>query len=306
MTATAHHVKPRFLVAKFVPDLRRQEPRNVGVILLHPSGIYSRFFGEVAPDVDDANDLALSKKKMRERLTDTYAYEQWVDHWRYSINEYLTIEEMTSSSEIEKKFEACEKRLFQDSHQHYLVMKGGQVLQPGFEQKDPNVLLTHLYNILVEEDETTPVDYVDLRTKAENVLVKAGVYNHALLQKEISIDTAAPRGKHKSKVKPAYLFQTSKYYSVLEIVPLHASSKKLAQRAVDATQFMFERLDRHARNVNKSTPHFYSFLDGRRDHYSYDPTEFFETLTEWGHTVDVGSENTEKAERLLRELLNQK
>lgn len=68
---------PRFLVAKYAPDLRRMEPRNIGVIVWAAGQVAARFLGErpdgkvkppsmVAPDSRDA-------------------YRQWVHYWRLQI-----------------------------------------------------------------------------------------------------------------------------------------------------------------------------------------------------------------------------
>ncbi len=276
-------VRPRFLVAKFIADIRRQEPRNVGVILLHEKGVYARFFGEGLPGLDD--ETGIDGRRVRGRVFDSETYSQWVQYWRYSMEPYASLSDR-SPSEAAGVLSWCESRLLESSHQHYCVFKGGEVLVQGLEGKDPSVLLTHLYNDLVEEDEFPAAENVDLKGGISDILQRAGLQGHPLLQPRLAIDVAT-HGKRKARLRPDFVFIRNKQYNVLESVPLHATSKKLSQRNVDAVQFMYDRLEAHARTVNKMEADFFSFIDGRPDRYSYDPSEFIETLAGWGHAINV-------------------
>jgi hypothetical protein len=69
--------QPRFLIAKYVPDVFRNEPRNIGVVLWSPDGVAARFVGEKpdAPgEVDDA--------RVPPFVSSAEAYKQWVRYWR--------------------------------------------------------------------------------------------------------------------------------------------------------------------------------------------------------------------------------
>jgi predicted RNA-binding protein with RPS1 domain len=71
---------PRFLIAKYVPDVFRNEPRNIGVVLWTPDGVAARFLGEKpdAPgEVDDAD--------IPEFVNSKHAYKQWVRYWRREL-----------------------------------------------------------------------------------------------------------------------------------------------------------------------------------------------------------------------------
>ena len=71
---------PRFLIAKYVPDVFRNEPRNIGVVLWSPDGIVARFAGEKsdAPgEVDDA--------QIPTFVASPEAYKQWIRYWRREI-----------------------------------------------------------------------------------------------------------------------------------------------------------------------------------------------------------------------------
>lgn len=64
----------RILLAKYVPDRRRWEPRNIGVIVVTESANVARFVGERGPDDVDRRQLRF--------VGDTEAYTEWVAHWR--------------------------------------------------------------------------------------------------------------------------------------------------------------------------------------------------------------------------------
>jgi hypothetical protein len=67
---TAH-----WLVAKYVADIRRREPINVGVLLYVDSVVYMRFLGENERGV-------LNGRRLRGKVEAVANYKAWVAHWR--------------------------------------------------------------------------------------------------------------------------------------------------------------------------------------------------------------------------------
>lgn len=61
--------KTRWLLAKYVPVLERNEPRNVGVVLLTEDSVYTRFR-------DDKPDWILHPDN----------YKDWVEYWLLAID----------------------------------------------------------------------------------------------------------------------------------------------------------------------------------------------------------------------------
>ncbi len=65
---------PRFLIAKYAPDLRLMEPRNIGIILWSSGVVAARFIGESdAGPVTPPTFIARKNKQV---------YVQWLRHWR--------------------------------------------------------------------------------------------------------------------------------------------------------------------------------------------------------------------------------
>lgn len=77
MTARTRIVTPRFLIAKYAPDLHRMEPRNFGVVAWASGQVAARFLGEqpggkVKPPATVPLDLR-------------DAYRQWIQYWRHEM-----------------------------------------------------------------------------------------------------------------------------------------------------------------------------------------------------------------------------
>jgi len=71
---------PRFLVAKYFPDLFRKEPRNIGVVLWSPEITLARFVGE-RPDTPGKVD----EQEIPSFAASHEAYKQWVRYWQREI-----------------------------------------------------------------------------------------------------------------------------------------------------------------------------------------------------------------------------
>ena len=69
----------RYLLARYVDDILRNEPRNVGVVVFDGESVAAKFLGEVQPGRVDLRHV----KWMEGRSS----YEQWVDYWRTALDD---------------------------------------------------------------------------------------------------------------------------------------------------------------------------------------------------------------------------
>jgi hypothetical protein len=67
----------RYLVAKYIADTWRMEPRNIGVIAVGPTGWAARFVGE-----SPAKPGQIDGRALRGRMGSLPAYRQWIKYWR--------------------------------------------------------------------------------------------------------------------------------------------------------------------------------------------------------------------------------
>lgn len=274
---------PKFLVCKYVENIRRQETRNVGVILVHNNTIHARFLGEDFPGEIDG-------RRIKTVVDDYQTYAQWVNYWRYCIDPInVSSSDQVSDQEVERAI----TQLIESERQNFFISKGGEVLIPNSEHKDASALLTYLYNEVVEpEDEPATEAKIKLRKATDIIVEEAGIKSLPLYSENPKIEILNTRGK-RERVYPDYLF-INNFYNVLENVSLHASSEKIAQRMVDATQFMYERLEKHATKENNREAKFASFIDARPSQYTYDISYFVDILSGYGPIVDVSQPQQSK------------
>ena len=264
---------PSFLVCKYFSDPRRQEAKNVGVILLHPDGVTARFIGEDMPgDIDG--------RRVKPLILDTKGYEQWVQYWRYCT------EEVSHKPASERIYSQLRQVLLESSKSNYVVVDGGTVVLPSAEDKDPTALLSYVYNEIVEaEPEAAPAEKIDLERRTSQVIIDSGISKKPLFDSSPKIEVLNRKGI-KEKLQPSYLY-IGKNYNIIETIPLHGSSEKAAQRAVDATQYMYEKLENHAKHQNRKEAVFASVIDARPERYTYDVDEIIRILGSWGPVVNI-------------------
>lgn len=121
---------PRFLLAKYVADLSRMEPRNVGIFLWHKSTLASRFLGD--DEVPFVNDV------------DTYR--QWIDAWS-AVATDGTIE-CIPGEPVSISKEACIDALLTHQEGNYVLVDAGFVPKT-LTKKEMPLAVDYLFDQLV-------------------------------------------------------------------------------------------------------------------------------------------------------------
>lgn len=133
----------RWLVAKYIPDLRRREPINVGVILSVGDSVAMRFAGQRV-------DGTIDGRTARSWVGSTANYKRWVQYWRHAATSTgLSVESL----------------LTRRSDDSYYLDFGGERLAG---KTDAGLLLEQLYTTLVED--VPPTKQLDVTQLAERVL----------------------------------------------------------------------------------------------------------------------------------------
>jgi hypothetical protein len=116
----------KWLIAKYMPDIRRREPTNVGIVLICDSGIYTRFRGE--------NTLGqVDGRHVRGVFGSLENYKGWIDYWKTAVAKGDT-----------------QKLLKHDPQQNYFLEVGGERVI-GNVGLDHQKYIGDLYRDLVEE-----------------------------------------------------------------------------------------------------------------------------------------------------------
>ena len=151
MLASGNSTKQaEWLVARYISDLRRREPRNVGVVLKMGDRFLSRFLGEGGRGRIDG-------RRVHAFVNSVDNYKAWVRHWQ------------GVADGGSKDLLALTNRRADDS---YFLEYGGERLF-GSEYADPNDMLDYLYSVLVEE--MPEPDTLNVKQLSEHVLTNAGI-----------------------------------------------------------------------------------------------------------------------------------
>ncbi len=134
----------RYLIAKYIPDMFRNEPRNIGVVLWSDAGIRAKFWGS-----DDFG--GIDKRRIPKFVSSKSAYSQWIETW-YRIIKKPKIEYIGRS---ESELSTCSKSLdalITTSNGNYFLQNGGEVFQP-VNADNVSDALNFLYQTLVDEEQ---------------------------------------------------------------------------------------------------------------------------------------------------------
>jgi hypothetical protein len=127
-----------WLLAKYVPDLRRREPRNIGVIVIGDDGaVATRFIGETRSGVVDGRAVRF--------IGSGPVYREWINYWR----------KLAAS----KPDELIKLAASGASDENYFLEAGGQLVLGG-NGVSPVDLLDDVYTALVDDAPDTSQESV--------------------------------------------------------------------------------------------------------------------------------------------------
>jgi hypothetical protein len=75
--------RPRYLVAKYISDLQRMEPRNIGIVVCASGVTCARFLGE-----KPGRPGHVDGRKVPPFVTSVAAYKQWIEFWRGEFEDF--------------------------------------------------------------------------------------------------------------------------------------------------------------------------------------------------------------------------
>lgn len=112
----------RFLFAKYIPDMHRFEPRNIGVIVWSPFGIEARFLAEIPQRPGEVDGRSIPAF-----VTSDSAYKQWVRYWRDALSgEALRL--VTGGEPVPASSPAFLEALQTTSKGNFVIADAGSVL----------------------------------------------------------------------------------------------------------------------------------------------------------------------------------
>ena len=141
----------RILLAKHIADYRRNEPRNVGVIVASEHGYAARFVGEAEPGRVDGN----RARSVVGPLTDVYR--EWVAFWR---------------EELHLGAHGLQAVLDERAPNFYLEAAADMWEE---DSQAPQALLDYYYDVLVGDPPKEEDRNLTLRQQVEQLIDRSGV-----------------------------------------------------------------------------------------------------------------------------------
>lgn len=178
-----HHMSaPTYLLAKYIPDLKRVEPRNVGIILWTPVGVRGQFLFERPFGSGEVDGRAVPNW-----IGNLTAYKQWVAYWRKSISSE-TFQVPTGGTPIALSAPEFVRAIQSANNGNFVLVEGGQLLDdvPADELDDA---CKHLFNMLVASLPLEAPRDLTLDERWEEALAQVQLKSHPLYKRNYSVPT---------------------------------------------------------------------------------------------------------------------
>jgi hypothetical protein len=147
-----------YFIAKYVDDLTRNEPDNVGILASDGERIVARFDGE-----NDAQHIDL--RRVRHRITGSHAYRAWVHYWREAVSN-----PEGAGLKAESPTDLLQK-LAEDASRDFYLEEGGTILLDT-DERSLEETARELYERIVREPD--PPAPLGLQEKSRRALAAAG------------------------------------------------------------------------------------------------------------------------------------
>jgi hypothetical protein len=244
---------PRYLIAKYIPDLGRMEPRNVGVIVWSPDGVEARFLAERADRPGEVDGRSIPAF-----VTSPPAYQQWVSFWRAELAR-PAIEPLRGRDKVSRGSPGFLDALQSSGRGNFVLAEGGFLLDPVAAEELPRLadrlfaalveaagpeelprLADRLFAVLVEaagpEDPRDP----SLDELCERLIAEAGLAEDANFRTRHEVVCPVAPGTEE-RFEFSYAYQDGSLRRLYQRVPLPREKAPLRKSVHDAA-WMFEKV----------------------------------------------------------------
>lgn len=226
---------PRYLLVKHVPDIERQEPRNIGIILWTPWGVEGRFIGE-KPDHPGEVDGRSIPEFVRSKST----YRQWVTFWRQELAKDA-ITPIMGGAAVRRGDPAFADTLLLAGKGDYVIEDGGLLFDADPED-EVTAIVDSLYVRLIETvvpvaDDVRDPGLDDLCTEA---IQRSGINENPNWRKGYVMPcTISPDLSEEFEF--TYAYANGEPRRLYQRVPISAKRKHVARKAIHDCAWMFEK-----------------------------------------------------------------
>jgi hypothetical protein len=217
---------PRYLVAKYVSDLQRMEPKNIGIIVWTNTAVSARFAAEklnIPGEIDG--------RSIPPFVTSMAAYKQWVDFWRNQLD----AKPMRAGRTLEK----WSDDLRRTGRGNFWLADGGVFLQE-VRTDEIQTVTDDLFHKLVEQPSVDEIRDVALDQIADHVIRQLQLTRNRNFHNRYQVSClVADNVTEAFEFSHAYSNGTLK--RLYQRVPL-ASKRTPLRRVVHDSAWMFEKV----------------------------------------------------------------
>jgi hypothetical protein len=161
----------KYLLAKYIPDLHRFEPRNIGVIVWSPLGIEARFLAEYPNRPGEVDGRSIPSF-----VTSASAYKKWIRYWRDAITG-TSIRPLGGGDVVSSSSPSFMEVLQQTARGNFVVMDAGSVLDDISEEELPTVA-DQLFAQLIEVNTPEEPRDIGFDELCDSLMVRAQLKHH--------------------------------------------------------------------------------------------------------------------------------
>jgi hypothetical protein len=262
MASIHMNTAPAYLIAKYIPDLRRMEPKNIGVILWVAGKSYCRF---------------LTSSDAAEFVQDRAMYGRWIEFWMDQVQRGVA--RVPREPEVSVESPEYLAALKKTQRENYALDDGGEVLSRIRPNEGPRVV-EFLFEQLIATKAEKGTDHEETFTvNADAILTKAGFLARNDFQGTKDIDC-----EYNGVIEPLrfhYCFGNGAPQIVLHRAKIRSS------QSVNSTAWMFDRLA----NAHPSAKRGVIINTADAEPTERKTKAFLAILAGLATTIDIGNEN---------------
>jgi hypothetical protein len=218
----------RYLVARYIPDLLRYEPRNIGVVVWTDHGIAGRFLGEREGRID--------LRRIPDYVNNRQMYRQWIGFWRLALQR-PALSPLTGGISVPLGAPEFLDALCTFSRSQYQLVEGGMIFDSTLNEPLDEIIDDLYYQLVRSDDE--PRD-ATLEEICDRLIDTTGMRRHPLYLPQYSLQYVLDNGES-DPLRFSYALVNGTPKLLYQRVPLRGSGSSLL-RIVHDVAWQFERV----------------------------------------------------------------
>jgi hypothetical protein len=217
----------RFLIAKYVPDVRRGEPRNIGVIVWSPDGLFAKFLGEYPERPGECHGTYIP-----DFVSSKSTYRQWIHYWHTRVQKRM-IDPPSGGLTVPATDPLFLDVLKSSARGNYVLVDGGIVLDK-VKEGDVAKLGAQLFSTLVEDPAKQEEKDPTLTKVCDDLLVRSKLVDDPYFVRGGQVITYPTEGGlAKLKFHHAYVVDdhVERLFQRVPLVPMNSTQRNSASTA---------------------------------------------------------------------------